>query len=242
MGPPGCVECRGVRRRVGVPGVGESRVMLAWRRLRGDRLALPGLLRFHRLAEAVAFAVHLKQVATVGEAVEQGGRHAFALEDLVPLAEREIAGDEQAGPFLAIGEDLKQQFGAGAGERQITQLVADQQLGLIELREEAFELVVFLCFFEPTDQHGGGEEAHAASLTAGGQAERDGKVRFSRAWLAEQHAVGVLIDPLAARQFEDLLLVERGQDAEVIGVEILLHGKRRLLDPRPQPPRPEPSS
>jgi len=28
MGPPGYVECRGVRRRVGVPGVGESRVML----------------------------------------------------------------------------------------------------------------------------------------------------------------------------------------------------------------------
>src|SRR4051794_36860546 len=52
------------------------------------------LLRLHRLAEAIAFAIHLEDLATVRQAVQQSRCHPFALKHLVPFAERQVAGDE----------------------------------------------------------------------------------------------------------------------------------------------------
>jgi len=71
---------------------------------------------FHRLPEAITFAIHLEDVATVGQAVQECGRHPFALEDLAPFAERQVAGDQEAPPLVAVGEDLEEQLGAGAAE------------------------------------------------------------------------------------------------------------------------------
>lgn len=65
------------------------------------------------------------------------------------FAELQIASDQQARPFVAVGEDLEQQFGAGAAERQVAEFVADQQLGAVTMSQEPVELVAFLGFFEP---------------------------------------------------------------------------------------------
>jgi len=74
------------------------------------------LLFFHRLFEAEAFAIHLEDVAMVSESIQQGRRHAFSLEDLVPFAERQVARDQQAAAFVAISEYLEQKFGSGTAE------------------------------------------------------------------------------------------------------------------------------
>ena len=69
-----------------------------------------------RFLEAVAWAVHFDNVAAMGEAIEQGGGHAFALEDLGPLAEGQVAGDQDTATLITIGEDLEQQLGGGAAD------------------------------------------------------------------------------------------------------------------------------
>ena len=69
------------------------------------RFAIPFTL--HRLSKAIAFTIHLEDLAMVSQSVQQCGRHAFALEDLAPVAEREVAGDQQALAFVAVGEDLE---------------------------------------------------------------------------------------------------------------------------------------
>ena len=51
--------------------------------------------------------------------IQQRGGHALALEDLVPLTEGEVAGDQQAATLVTLGEDLKEQLGSGAAEHQI---------------------------------------------------------------------------------------------------------------------------
>ena len=78
------------------------------------RFSFPGGL--HRLAESVTLAVHLEYVAAMRQPVQQGRRHPLALEYLLPVAERKVAGDQQAGPLVAVGKDLEQQFGPGAAE------------------------------------------------------------------------------------------------------------------------------
>jgi len=61
----------------------------------------------------------------VSQSVQQSGRHAFALENLAPVAEREVTGDQQAAAFVAIGENLKQKFGSRSAERQVAKFVDD---------------------------------------------------------------------------------------------------------------------
>ena len=42
----------------------------------------------------------------MGQPVQQGRRHAFALEDLAPLAERQIAGNQQTGTIITVSENV----------------------------------------------------------------------------------------------------------------------------------------
>ncbi len=48
----------------------------------------------------------------MGEAVKEGRGHPLALEHVVPLAERKVAGDEQAGSLVPVGEHLEEKLGA----------------------------------------------------------------------------------------------------------------------------------
>ena len=52
-----------------------------------------GLL-LHRLAEAVAFAVHLEYLAVMRQTIQERRRHPLALKDLSPVAEGKVAGDQ----------------------------------------------------------------------------------------------------------------------------------------------------
>lgn len=105
------------------------------------------------------------------QAVQQGGGHPFALKDLAPVAEGQIACDQQAAAFVAIGEHLEQQFRAAATEREITQFINDQQIRAVQLSQQAVDLVRLLFRFEQVHQSGGCEEADAVSLAARGGRE-----------------------------------------------------------------------
>ena len=110
---------------------------------------------------------------TVREAIEQGGGHPFALEDLAPVGKGQIAGDQQAGPLVAIGEYLKEQLGSGSSEGQIPELVADQQVHLVQLAQELVQAVALLRHLQLADQAGGGEEAGLVAAPTGRQPQGD---------------------------------------------------------------------
>lgn len=107
----------------------------------------------------------------VRQAVQQGGCHAFALEDLAPVAERQVAGQQQTAAFIAVSKDLKQQLCTAATERQISQFIHDQQIRAIQLRQISIEQVRLLLLFEQIHQSGSGEKADRVSLPtrSGGQ-------------------------------------------------------------------------
>gem|GEM_PF-3275534 len=129
------------------------------------------LLFFHRLAEAKAFTIHLEDFTMMRQAIQQGRRHAFALENLAPIAERKIAGQQKTAAFVAIGEDLKQQFRTTATERQIPQFIHDQQIRTIQLRQIAIQQIRLLLLLEQIHQSGCRKESNRVSLAtrSGGQ-------------------------------------------------------------------------
>jgi hypothetical protein len=76
----------------------------------------------------------------VSQSVQQGRCHAFALKDLPPVAERQVAGQQQTTAFIAIGENLKQQLRTAATERQVPEFIHDQQIRTIQLSQVSISL------------------------------------------------------------------------------------------------------
>lgn len=67
-------------------------------------LRLSALLGLHRLPEAVTLAIHLENRAVVCQAIEQRNRHPLALENLAPLAERQVARHQDAAALVAVAK------------------------------------------------------------------------------------------------------------------------------------------
>ena len=70
---------------------------------------------FPAALEAVALAVHLQDVDVVGESVQERASEALRSEDLGPLVEWEVGGDQDRSTLIALAEDLEEQFRTGAG-------------------------------------------------------------------------------------------------------------------------------
>ena len=92
--------------------------------------------------EAVAVAVELEDVDVMGQPVEPRAGEAFGAEDLGPFVEGEIRGHERGRLLVALGEDLEQQLGGGLRQRDVAELVDDQQILLGELLLQAQQALV----------------------------------------------------------------------------------------------------
>ena len=117
----------------------------------------------------------------VAEAVEQRGGQLLVAEDLDPLGEREVGGDDRGTALVAVGEQVEEQFAAGAVEVHEAQLVDDQQgdaqVALVQPRERA--LVARLDQF--ADEVGGADEGDPLPALHGFDPERDREMGLARA-------------------------------------------------------------
>src|SRR4029079_8919684 len=77
------------------------------------RLGFAILLGLHRLAEAVAFAIHLEDVAAMRQAIQKGRCHPFALKHLIPFAERQRA-PRNSGVRFAVPARISGRIALGA--------------------------------------------------------------------------------------------------------------------------------
>ena len=77
------------------------------------------------MAEAVAVAVHLQDMDVVGEPVQQRAGEAFRSEHLGSLVERQVGGDQDGAPLVALAEDLEEEFRSGGGQGDEVLLVYD---------------------------------------------------------------------------------------------------------------------
>ena len=79
------------------------------------------------LAQAVAGALDLDHHGVVQEPVEErGGDHGIA-EDLAPLGKAPVGGEDHGATLVARVDQLEEQAAAVGDDRQVTNLVDDQQ-------------------------------------------------------------------------------------------------------------------
>ena len=96
---------------------------------------------------------------------------AFRAEDLGPLIEGQVGGDQDGAPLVALAEDLKEEFRAGGGQGHEALFVDDQQAEAGQLPLQVEQLFLVPGLHQLVDQGGGGGEAHGHSPLAGGQAK-----------------------------------------------------------------------
>src|SRR4051812_38198574 len=87
------------------------------------------LFRVVALPHPEALALRGDHDSMVSETIEErSGELLVATEDLWPLRECEIGGDEHAASFVAMGDGVEQQLAAGSVERDEADLVENQHV------------------------------------------------------------------------------------------------------------------
>ena len=69
---------------------------------------------------------HVQNMGTKGQPVNQGRNHRAVLKQFCPAGERQVGGDNGAGTFTAVRDDLEQQFGFILVETHVTEFIQDQ--------------------------------------------------------------------------------------------------------------------
>ena len=91
---------------------------------------------------AVGVALESDHPAVVDGAVDDRGGHVGVAEDPAPSAELDVGGVDDALSFVRVGDDLEQQAAAFLVDRDVSELVDDQEPGPADLGELPVEPVL----------------------------------------------------------------------------------------------------
>src|SRR5271166_4839429 len=163
----------------------------------------------------------------VSEAVQQGGGHLGVAEDGRPFAESEIGGDEDRGSLVEPADEVEEQLPAGLSEREIPELVEDDEVHSGQMVGDAALTSGSSLGFETIDEIDGGEEAAAQFRSDAASSDGDRQMGLASSGSAYKDCVTLLADEAAAGERPNEPLVD-GRPLEGEVVDVL--GKRQLGD------------
>ena len=119
----------------------------------------------------------------MSEAVQQGAGQPLRAEDLGPLVEGQVGGDQDRPSLVSLAEDLEEELRAGLGEWDEAKLVDDEQLDPCQLLLEVEQSSLVGGLVQLVDQRGGGGEADRQPPLAGGEPQTEGHVGLAGRYL-----------------------------------------------------------
>ena len=132
-------------------------------------------------------------MGVVDESVDEGcGDHGVA-EDFAPGLEAAVAGDDDRAAFVAAGDQREEQVGRLALQRQVADLVDDEQAVALQAPQLGVERVAVLGAFEAVDPLLGGRERDSVPGLAGLDGQRDRQMGLAGAGRPEEADVLVLL-------------------------------------------------
>jgi len=161
----------------------------------------------------------------VKDPIQDGrGDHRVA-EDLVPLAEAAVRGQDQGPLLVAPRDELEEQMSPVTVNGDVADLVDDQELGLAEELEPLLDAVLGIGPGQRGNERHGLGEAGPVALGDGLDAQGHGQMGFAHPGRPQQDDVLPVGDVAAACQLFDLLLVDGGLEAEVEALQGLDEGE-----------------
>ena len=79
------------------------------------------------LSKAIAGALDLDDLSVMQQAIEQGCGDNLVAEDVAPFAEAAVGGEDHGAALVTCVDELEEQVGTAGGDRQIADLVDDQE-------------------------------------------------------------------------------------------------------------------
>ena len=162
----------------------------------------------------------------MGQPVEQRRGHLGVGEDARPFGKGEIGRQDDRGSLVEPADQVEQHLPAADRERQIAELVEDDEIDADELVGEFSGLAGARLGLELVDQIDRGEEAHAGAVAHAIGADRYGDMALAGAGSADQHGVALGGEKAALVQLAHQPLVDR-RDREVELGEVLHHREAR---------------
>ncbi len=117
----------------------------------------------------------------VEQAVEERRGDDVVAEDLAPLLEAPVGGEDHGAVFVLCVDELEEQVGAALGQRQIADLVDDQQRVVGEEADPDLQLAFPFGLLERGDDLRQGAEVDGLGGLDGLDAERDRKMGLAGA-------------------------------------------------------------
>ena len=162
-----------------------------------------------------AVAADVDDVAVVQEPVDKRSGHDLIAEDLPPLL-KALVGREYGGcALVAAIDELEEEHGSGLADRQVTDLVDDQERGIGQRLEPMCEPPCGLCFFQRCDEVGQGAVVDTPAALRGLDGETDREMRLPDTGRTEKDDVFLSLEEAELVERIDLLALDRGLEAEI---------------------------
>src|ERR1700730_9469835 len=163
----------------------------------------------------------------VGQAVEERGCHLGIAEHAGPFTEGEISGDDDRRSLVEPADEMEQQLTAGLSERQVAELVENDEVHPGQMLGDATLPSVAGLDLQAVDEVDDVVEATTGPGSDAASGDGDGEMGFAGAGAADQDGIALLSDEPAAGEIIDQGLVD-GCALELEVVEVL--GQRQLGD------------
>ncbi len=158
----------------------------------------------------------------VDKPVDGCQRHGRIGEDCIPFSEGLVGCDEHGSSLVSGADEFEQHAGLGLILGDVCDVVEDQKVEFVELRDGAFEDEIAPRLLQLLNQVGGPGEEHAVALLDKGKADGRAEMRLAHTWWPEQQDVAAFADPAIARgDGADMCLGEHRDGCEVEGLKCL---------------------
>lgn len=124
--------------------------------------------------------------------------------------EGQIGGDPQRGVFVELADQVEQQLAAGLTERQITELINDDQIVVQQLLGQATAAAGGLFLLELVDQIDQVVEPSPGPGADDHRGDADAQMGFARTGSADEDCVALGVEESACRKFAHLALIDQG--------------------------------
>jgi hypothetical protein len=152
--------------------------------------------------------------------------------DLAPRGEWLVAGDDQARAFVAAGDEHEHQVRCLGVERDVADLVTDEQWVALETAQLVLEAALALCVGEQSDPLGGGAEQDTLPGEACADRERDREMCLAGAGWPKEDDVFLGVQEVELPEMLDYLLFDGALEGEVELLERLSGWEPCGFDPQ----------
>ena len=179
--------------------------------------------------EPPAGVAGLDDVVMVGQAVEHGSGHLGIAEDLRPIGECQVGGDEQRGVLVEFADQVEQQLAAGLAERQIAEFIDDDEIVAQQRLGQPAAAPGGLLLFELVGQIDEVEEPASGTGADHRRGETDAQIRLPSTGAADKDRIAPGVQECAGGKFAHQALIDRRVGKDEL-VEVLEHRELGAAD------------